>query len=164
MNPKGKLLIIGGHEDRADNEVEIRDNNHEFSPNEILKLLVTSKKDRIEVITAGSSEPESMRDTYQKTFTEIGYTNFGFYIRLMSRCLLTFIWKEYQNQKQYSLQAVIRIIYADICRTQRFAVYLKKNIRKTKILSLPAPARERCTCLKSLSAMQRTERQYWKMI
>ncbi|WP_445430781.1 cyanophycinase [Chryseobacterium indoltheticum] len=78
MNPKGKLLIIGGHEDRADNEVEIKDDNHEFSPNEILKLLVTSKNDRIEVITAASSEPESMRDTYQKTFTEIGYTNFGF--------------------------------------------------------------------------------------
>jgi cyanophycinase len=39
---------------------------------------VKSKNDRIEVITAASSEPESMRDTYRQTFTEIGYTNFGF--------------------------------------------------------------------------------------
>ena len=78
MIPKGKLLIVGGHEDRADNKVEMKEDNHEFSPNEILKLLAESKDDRIEVITAASSEPESMRDTYQKTFEEIGYTNFGF--------------------------------------------------------------------------------------
>jgi cyanophycinase len=34
MSPKGKLLIIGGNEDRADNEVEMKESNHEFSPNE----------------------------------------------------------------------------------------------------------------------------------
>ncbi|WP_306620685.1 cyanophycinase [Chryseobacterium ginsenosidimutans] len=78
MTPRGKLLIIGGNEDRADNKVEMKESNRDFSPNEILKLLAESKDDRIEVITAASSEPESMRDTYQKTFAEIGYTNFGF--------------------------------------------------------------------------------------
>jgi len=78
MSPKGKLLIIGGNEDRANNEVEMEENNHEFSTDEILKLLAKSKDDRIEVITIASSEPESMRDIYQKTFDEIGYTNFGF--------------------------------------------------------------------------------------
>lgn len=78
MSPKGKLLIIGGNEDRADNELDIKESNQKFSPNEILKLLVQSKDDRIEVITAASSEPESMRDTYRQTFTEMGYTNFGF--------------------------------------------------------------------------------------
>ncbi|MCY0970838.1 cyanophycinase [Chryseobacterium wangxinyae] len=78
MSPKGKLLIIGGNEDRADNELDMKESSQKFSPNEILKLLVQSKDDRIEVITAASSEPASMRDTYQKTFDEIGYTNYGF--------------------------------------------------------------------------------------
>lgn len=78
MVPKGKILIIGGNEDRDDNKVEMQDSNRNFSPNEILKLLAGSKDDRIEVITAASTEPESMRETYQKTFAEIGYTNFGF--------------------------------------------------------------------------------------
>lgn len=76
--PKGKLLIIGGKEDRDGTEVEIKDKNKNFIPHEILQLLMNDKVDRIEVITTASSEPESMRETYTKTFKEIGYTNFGF--------------------------------------------------------------------------------------
>lgn len=78
MVPKGRLLIIGGKEDRHGSSSEMEDKNHNFSPHEILKDLITSKDDRIEVITTASSEPESMRDTYRKTFNEIGYSNFGF--------------------------------------------------------------------------------------
>jgi len=76
--PKGKLLIIGGKEDRDGTDVEMKRRNKEFIPHEILKLLLKNKTDRIEVITTASSEPESMRETYTKTFEEIGYTNFGF--------------------------------------------------------------------------------------
>ncbi|SMP35284.1 cyanophycinase [Chryseobacterium profundimaris] len=76
--PKGKLLIIGGKEDRDGTDVEMKHRNKEFIPHEILKLLLKNKTDRIEVITTASSEPESMRETYAKTFKEIGYTNFGF--------------------------------------------------------------------------------------
>jgi len=71
-------LIIGGKEDRDGTEVEIKDKNKNFIPHEILQLLMNDKVDRIEVITTASSEPESMRETYTKTFKEIGYTNFGF--------------------------------------------------------------------------------------
>ncbi|WPO81534.1 cyanophycinase [Chryseobacterium sp. JJR-5R] len=78
MNPKGKLLIIGGHEDRDGTDVKMEEKNSEFISHEILKLLTSDNNRRIEVITTASSEPESMRDTYQKTFDEIGYTNFGF--------------------------------------------------------------------------------------
>ena len=78
MSPKGKILIIGGHEDRVDNDVEIKNSNEGFLTNEILKLLLVSKEDRIEVITAASSEPESMVDSYRKTFDDIGYKNYGF--------------------------------------------------------------------------------------
>lgn len=78
MIPKGRLLIIGGKEDKGENESEMEEKNNNFSPKEILKLLAKSKDDRIEVITTASSEPEDMRETYTKTFKEIGYTNFDF--------------------------------------------------------------------------------------
>lgn len=75
---KGRLLIIGGKEDKDGNHSEMEDRNRDFSPHEILKLLTASKDDRIEVITAASSEPENMRETYTKTFNKIGYSNFDF--------------------------------------------------------------------------------------
>lgn len=75
---KGRLLIIGGKEDKEGNHSEMEDRNRDFSPHEILKLLTASKADRIEVITSASSEPESIRETYAKTFNEIGYSNFDF--------------------------------------------------------------------------------------
>lgn len=78
MNPKGKLLIIGGNEDKKGNRVRIEDDNRNFSPYPILKLLADHHDDRKEVITSASSEPESMRESYAKTFAEIGYTNVGF--------------------------------------------------------------------------------------
>ncbi|WP_265131523.1 cyanophycinase [Chryseobacterium oranimense] len=78
MTSKGRLLIIGGKEDRKDTKVEIKDANKDFIPHEILKLLVKSNDDRIEVITTASSEPESMKEIYQKTLTDLGYTNFDF--------------------------------------------------------------------------------------
>lgn len=78
MNPKGKLLIIGGNEDKKGNRVSIEEDNKNFSPYQILKLLVDHHDDRIEVITSASSEPESMRESYAKTFAETGYTNIGY--------------------------------------------------------------------------------------
>lgn len=76
--PKGKLLIIGGKEDKQGTDSEMEEKNRSFSPNEILKLLAKSVNDRIEIITVASSEPESIRETYETTLSEIGYTNFGF--------------------------------------------------------------------------------------
>ncbi|CAH0290174.1 MULTISPECIES: cyanophycinase [unclassified Chryseobacterium] len=78
MKPKGQLLIIGGKEDKDGSASEMKKMNKNFSHHEILKLLAKSKDDRIEVITAATSEPESMQQTYTKTFKDIGYTNFGF--------------------------------------------------------------------------------------
>lgn len=78
MKAKGKLLIIGGHEDRSDNQIEMKEANTNFSPYEILKLLAESKNDRIEIITTASGEPEDLRKTYTETFSEIGFTNYGY--------------------------------------------------------------------------------------
>lgn len=78
MTPKGRLLLIGGKEDNNDNNPEMKNKNRNFKPEEILKLLVKSKDDRIEVITTATSDPEDMQETYTKTFKEIGYTNFDF--------------------------------------------------------------------------------------
>lgn len=78
MMPKGRIIIIGGKEDKDGNEPEMKHTNNNFSPKEILKLIVNSKDDRIEVITTATSDPKDMKETYTKTFKEIGYTNFNF--------------------------------------------------------------------------------------
>ncbi|KQR94353.1 hypothetical protein ASG01_00235 [Chryseobacterium sp. Leaf180] len=76
--PKGRLLIIGGKEDKEGVNSDMEKNNSDFIPNEILKLLAKSKDNRIEIITTASEEPEEVPETYSKTLEEIGYTNFNF--------------------------------------------------------------------------------------
>ncbi len=78
MKPKGKLIIIGGKEDRSDNKLEMEKVNRDFISHEILKLLASDYGRRIEVITTATSEPESTQKTYEETFAEIGYNNYGF--------------------------------------------------------------------------------------
>lgn len=78
MVPRGRLIIIGGKEDKSETDSEMEDVNHGFIPKEILKLIIESKDDRIEVITTATSDPEDMKKTYTDTFKGLGYTNFGF--------------------------------------------------------------------------------------
>lgn len=81
MGPKGKLLIIGGAEERSGNEnLNEEEKKNQAEQFKILKGLLPSAKrdDRIEVITTASSVPEEMEKIYQKTFREIGFKNFGF--------------------------------------------------------------------------------------
>jgi len=80
MVPKGRLLLIGGAEDKGDNKVPIAAHNTQFVHLEILKKLVSSKAmdSRIEVITTASSYPEEIQAIYEKAFEKVGYTNVGF--------------------------------------------------------------------------------------
>lgn len=78
--PKGKLLIIGGAEDKGDGKLIMATHNAKFVEMEILKKLVTSKSSnpRIEIITTASNEPEKEKGIYQRAFKKIGYKNIGF--------------------------------------------------------------------------------------
>ncbi len=78
--PKGRLLIIGGAEDKGENEVSMADHNPKFVEMEILKKLVSVKtrNPRIEVITTASNEPEKVKRMYEKAFSKVGYRNIGF--------------------------------------------------------------------------------------
>lgn len=80
MLPKGRLLLIGGAEDKGENQVPIAAHNKQFVHLEILKELVSAKSmnDRIEVITTASSFPLAVRASYEKAFAKVGYTNVGF--------------------------------------------------------------------------------------
>jgi cyanophycinase len=81
MNPKGKLLIIGGAEDKGDDDTPaMADRIAEYERFEVLRELLPKGKhtDRIEVITTGSQIPDEIKKMYQKVFRKIGYTNFGF--------------------------------------------------------------------------------------
>jgi cyanophycinase len=81
MKVKGKLVIIGGAEDRVDeHEQEAEKNNKQLNRFKILKeLLPADQMDKkIEVVTTASSEPDEMETMYQDTFNAIGYKNIGF--------------------------------------------------------------------------------------
>ena len=79
MFPKGKLLIIGGAEDKVDAPPDMIDQMNEFTRYEILsELLTTSQNRKIEIITTGSEVPDEVKKMYQNVFHEIGYTNLGF--------------------------------------------------------------------------------------
>lgn len=81
MSPKGKLLIIGGAEDRSDgSEPEMEERKGHFERFKILKELLPKPNTggRIEVITTASSKPQEMEEMYKKTFHDIGCKDVGF--------------------------------------------------------------------------------------
>ncbi len=78
---RGKLLIIGGAEDKGENDFldRKRKKNKHFKPYEILKeLLKHSKNKHIEIITTASEIPIITRRRYQQAFHKIHYPNPGF--------------------------------------------------------------------------------------
>jgi cyanophycinase len=81
MIPKGKLLIIGGAEDKGeggDRTPEIKSRNKNFKHFEILGELLPpdpGKEHIIEIITTASEEPEEMSRTYVNTFKKAGFQN-----------------------------------------------------------------------------------------
>lgn len=78
--PKGRLLIIGGAEDKGEGKLAIAFRNPKFVEMEILKELVSgeSKNSRIEVITTASDEPEKEKRMYERAFKKVGYKNVGY--------------------------------------------------------------------------------------
>lgn len=81
MVPKGKLLIIGGAEDRSDGSApEMEKQSDQFERFKILKELLpgSNSSGKIEVISTASSVPQEMEEMYEATFSEIGYKNIGF--------------------------------------------------------------------------------------
>ena len=80
--PKGKLLAIGGAEDKGTNleTGEIHRNNLNFFELGILKRFVHevgSTDKRIEVITTASMIPVEVGENYQTAFGKIGCSNIG---------------------------------------------------------------------------------------
>lgn len=78
--PKGRLLIIGGAEDKGERELYMATHNPKFVEMEILKKLVSGKSSnpRIEVITTASNEPQKQKKKYEEAFQKVGYKNVGF--------------------------------------------------------------------------------------
>jgi cyanophycinase len=83
MIPKGKLVIIGGHEDKGTDEPSLPVAKRKKSkPHiEILSSLI-SKIPRethvIEIIAAASAIPKQMEAIYKKAYKEAGFTQVGF--------------------------------------------------------------------------------------
>lgn len=84
MTPKGKLLIIGGHEDKGEivgENLTIHKKKKSQTHFEILGTLI-SKIPRahhvIEIIASASSIPEEMENLYINSYKQEGFTHVGF--------------------------------------------------------------------------------------
>jgi cyanophycinase len=80
MIPKGTALIIGGREERGEEENEMEQQNKKYEQFEILKELLpkNKKNQRIEIITTASDVPEEMQKMYVNAFKKIDFANVGF--------------------------------------------------------------------------------------
>jgi len=80
MTPKGKLLIIGGSEDKGPIRIrpQIKLKNKNFVDYDILGKLIPGPKakyNRIEIITTASQQPFKTGNMYIRSFKKAGYTN-----------------------------------------------------------------------------------------
>ena len=83
MLPKGKILIIGGHEEKGDEEqsLNVVKRVKGYEPFEILGTLINKNKGpnaTIEIISSASSIPGEMEEWYAKAYRKEGFTNIGF--------------------------------------------------------------------------------------
>ncbi|STX29046.1 cyanophycinase [Legionella beliardensis] len=79
MRPKGKILIIGGAEDKVDEPPDIFQHREEMPRYEILsELLSDCKTKQIEIITTGSEVQDEVKKSYERVFYEMGYNKVGF--------------------------------------------------------------------------------------
>ena len=83
MNPKGKLVIIGGSVDRgsfSESETDLK-RTLKFFEKGILKRITTeavkNSESRIEIITTASSIPEEVGAEYVKAFSQLQVSNVG---------------------------------------------------------------------------------------
>jgi cyanophycinase len=82
MTPKGKLLIIGGAEDKGPIRIRpaIKLKNKEYVDFEILSKLIPESEhenNRLEVITTASQEPLKTGSAYIRAFRKAGFKNVG---------------------------------------------------------------------------------------
>jgi cyanophycinase len=79
--PSGKLLIIGGAEDKGgDEQPVISTRNLKYEPHEILNTLIPERKNsgHIEIITTASSAPDEISKRYKRAFKKFGYSRVNF--------------------------------------------------------------------------------------
>ncbi|HEX8270432.1 MAG TPA: cyanophycinase [Flavobacterium sp.] len=80
MKLRGKLIIIGGAEDKGDSH----DNETEFAEDGILRRIVDEslhKEDsRIEIVTSASRIPHDVGDDYIKAFAKLKAKNTGYFV------------------------------------------------------------------------------------
>lgn len=79
--PKGKLILIGGAEDKGDRVIRSEQNSaKQIKRLEILSELIPVGKQKggIEIITTASSVPVEVNQMYKKAFHKIGFKNVNF--------------------------------------------------------------------------------------
>lgn len=78
--PAGTLIVIGGHENKGQDQPNDKKKPSDFVKLEVLKTfkdLTHKREPRVEVITTASGEPTESFKEYKKVFEKIGISNVG---------------------------------------------------------------------------------------
>ena len=87
MVPKGKLIAVGGNEDKGNGEGVDRTVKHDFIEDGILRRVVNEAggaKARIALITSASSIPDEVAENYLEAFGKLGATDID-HLRIRDR-------------------------------------------------------------------------------
>src|SRR4051794_1378882 len=80
MIPKGTIVIIGGAEDRGEEESRTEQKNAVSERFEILKELIGSRsgRKRIEIITTATNDEDGIKEMYRSAFKKLNFGEVGF--------------------------------------------------------------------------------------
>jgi cyanophycinase len=78
--PKGRLIIIGGGEDKGHGDIEIAKKNYQFKPMEILHELLPPQNTNasIEIVTTATRQPHAVASMYRNAMKKVGFKKVRF--------------------------------------------------------------------------------------
>ena len=146
-NPKGKLLIIGGAEDKGEEEnyLDMKAKNKQFKQYEVLGELNPPehrRKHSIELITTASEEPVETEKRYLRTFERAGFAKLGvIHIGNKNETRNPEYIKRVENAHAVMFTGGDQFRLATILGETDIINTIKKNILRIRNLLLPVPAR-----------------------
>ena len=141
--PEGILVIIGGKEDKGEEEIDENE-----TPEGILKNfteLIEKENPRIEIITSASSEGEEMFEDYKKAFGKLHAKNLGhIHHKTRKEVLDDDLTERVNNADAFFLTGGDQLLLSSLYGGSKFLTQLKERYIKDKIVIAGTSAGAMC--------------------
>jgi cyanophycinase len=144
--PEGILVIIGGKEDKGENEDEEKDENE--TPEGILKCFIgfiEKENPRIEIITTASSEGDESFADYKKAFGKLHVKNLGhIHHKTRKEILADDLTERVNKADAFFITGGDQLLLSSLYGGSRFLTQLKERYIKDKIVIAGTSAGAMC--------------------